>query len=141
MSVIPDSDFGNRVRARLRDEPVIWFTTVAADGTPQPNPVWFYWEEDDDAVLIYNANGAHRIAHVAARPRVSLNFDTEGHGENVVVLAGVAESAGDAPPNNDHDAYLAKYAGDIDRLGSNPEKFAQDYSVPMRVRITKVRGF
>ena len=34
----PQSPFGARVRERLRDENVIWFTTVGADGTPQPNP-------------------------------------------------------------------------------------------------------
>jgi PPOX class probable F420-dependent enzyme len=141
MSVIPDSDFGNRVRGRLRDEPLIWLTTTGADGTPQPNPVWFLWEEADDALLIYNANGAHRLEHVAARPRVSLNFNSDDHGGSVVVLAGAAELATDAPSNKDHDAYLAKYAERIERIGSNPEKFAQDYSVPMRIRITKVRGF
>ena len=40
MSVIPDNAFGDRVRRRLRDAELIWFTTTSADGTPQPNPVW-----------------------------------------------------------------------------------------------------
>jgi hypothetical protein len=42
-SVLPDpaTTFGKRVRRRLRDEPVSWFTTVGADGTPQPNPEAF----------------------------------------------------------------------------------------------------
>jgi PPOX class probable F420-dependent enzyme len=141
MSVIPDSDFGNRLRARLRDEPLIWLTTIGADGTPQPNPVWYLWEEDDDALLIYNANAAHRIAHVAARPQVALNFDADSDGGNVMVFAGTAEHAGDAPASKDHDDYLAKYAERIVGIGSNQEKFAQDYSVPLRIRITKVRGF
>jgi PPOX class probable F420-dependent enzyme len=141
MTVIPDSEFGNRVRGRLRDEPLIWLTTTGADGTPQPNPVWFLWEADDDAILIYNANAAHRLAHVAARPHVSLNFDADSDGGSVMVFAGLAEPAGDAPANSDHEAYLAKYADRIEGIGSNREKFAQDYSVPLRIRLTKVRGF
>jgi PPOX class probable F420-dependent enzyme len=141
MSVIPASEFGDRVRARLHSEPLIWLTTIGADGTPQPNPVWFLWEEDVESVLIYNANAAHRIAHVAARPTVSMNFNSDSDGGDVMVFAGVAEHAGDAPANNDHEAYLAKYAELIVEIGSDREKFAADYSVPLRIRITKVRGF
>lgn len=92
-------------------------------------------------MLIYNANRAHRIAHVAARPAVALNFNSDSDGDDVVVFAGVAERAGDVPANNDHEAYLAKYDEQIVGIGSNREKFAADYSVPLRIRITKVRGF
>jgi PPOX class probable F420-dependent enzyme len=137
---IPDSDFGQRVRQRLRDERLIWFTTTGADGTPQPNPVWFLWEEDRDSVLIYNATQARRIEHVAVRPRVSLNFQADKHGGDIVVITGVAEQALDAPANKDHAEYVAKYADGIKAIGSDPEKFARDYSVPLRVRFTKVRG-
>jgi PPOX class probable F420-dependent enzyme len=141
MTVIPNSDFGNRVRTRLREESLIWFTTVGADGTPQPNPVWFLWEEDTSTVLIYNATNAARLEHVAVRPRIALNFHANAGGGDVVVLTGVAEQALDAPPVDRHDAYLAKYAEGIKNLGSDAEKFARDYSVPLRIRITKVRGF
>jgi hypothetical protein len=40
----PETPFGEKVARRLRTEMVIWFTTVGADGTPQPNPVWFLAE-------------------------------------------------------------------------------------------------
>src|SRR3954453_942130 len=99
---IPDTEFGQRVRQRLRDERLIWFTTTSADGTPQPNPVWFLWEEDHDSVLIYNATQAKRIAHVAVRPRVSLNFQANEHGGDIVVITGIAKQALDAPANKDH---------------------------------------
>src|SRR6478609_6474665 len=49
MTVIPDTEFGARVRQRLQDETLIWFTTTSADGTPQPNPVWFLWEPDTES--------------------------------------------------------------------------------------------
>ena len=141
MSVIPDSDYGKRVRDRLDRETVVWFTTVSANGTPQPNPVWFLWEPDTESVLIYNATQARRIENVAVRPRVSLNFEADEHGGNVVVLTGVAEQALDAPPVTEHHEYLAKYADAIEGIGSDREKFARDYSVALRIRLTKVRGF
>jgi PPOX class probable F420-dependent enzyme len=141
MSVIPESAFGDRVRSRLRDREVIWFTTTSANETPQPNPVWFFWEEDNESVLIYNATRAHRVDHVAVRPRVSLHFDTDAHGDDVIVMTGVAEQASDVPPVTEHEDYLIKYRDGIGRIGSDPAKFAQDYSVPLRIRLTRVRGF
>ena len=141
MGVIPESKFGARVRERLRDSEIIWFTTTSANGTPQPNPVWFIWDDDDESVLIYNATRARRLEHVAMQPRVSLHFDTDEHANEVIVMAGVAEQAADAPPVTEHEAYLAKYRDGIERIGSHPEKFAEDYSVPLRIRPTKLRGF
>jgi PPOX class probable F420-dependent enzyme len=141
MGVIPESEFGDRVRERLRNSETIWFTTTSANGTPQPNPVWFLWDEEDESVLIYNATRARRLEHVAVRPRVSLHFDSDEHADEVIVLAGVAEQAADVPPVTEHEAYLAKYRDDIARIGSDPEKFAQDYSVPLRIRPVKLRGF
>jgi PPOX class probable F420-dependent enzyme len=141
MGVIPESAFGGRVRERLRRSETIWFTTTSANGTPQPNPVWFLWDDEDESVLIYNATRARRLEHVAVRPRVSLHFDSDEHANEVIVLAGVAEQAADVPPVTEHEAYLAKYRDDIERIGSSPEKFAQYYSVPLRIRPTKLRGF
>ena len=53
----PDTttDFGRRVERRLRDEYLVWLTTVRADGLPQPSPVWFLW--DGETVLIYSQPG------------------------------------------------------------------------------------
>jgi PPOX class probable F420-dependent enzyme len=140
MVAIPDSDFGTRARHRLQDEIVIWLTTTGADRTPQPNPVWFLWDEDADTVLIYNANDAKRLEHIAARPRVSLHFDGNGRGGDIVVLTGAAEQALDIPPVDQNETYLAKYADQIARM-SDPHTFAEKYSVPIRVRVTKLRGF
>jgi PPOX class probable F420-dependent enzyme len=141
MALVPDSDFGARVRTRLRDEIVIWLTTTGDDGTPQPNPVWFLWEPGSESMLVYNENGAKRLEHVAVRPRVSLNFDGNGRGGDIVVFTGTAEQALDAPSPDRHETYLAKYAADIERLGADAAGFAARYSVPLRIRLTRLRGF
>lgn len=142
ISVLPDptTPFGRRVADRLRDERVIWLTTVAADGTPQPNPVWFIPESDDE-ILIYNRHNANRLTHVRQRPRVTLHFDGDGQGGDIVVLNGDAELLSDRPPPHQHPAYLAKYQQAMIRVSGSPEAFGATYPTAIRVRLTRVRGF
>jgi PPOX class probable F420-dependent enzyme len=139
-SALPDAStpLGEKVRRRLRDEPVAWLTTVARDGTPQPNPVWFLWE--DDSILVYNRSGARRLAHVRERPAVSLNFDSGGGGD-IVVITGRAELAEGEPAPHQHPGYLAKYERAMSRVSGSPEAFGRAYPVPLRIRPVRFRGF
>ena len=66
----PATPFGERVARRLRDERLIWFTTVDAKGTPQPTPVWFLWDEATSTILVYSRADAKRLAHIQQNPRV-----------------------------------------------------------------------
>ena len=38
------TEFGARVARHLREEIVVWLTTVSPAGAPVPRPVWFLWE-------------------------------------------------------------------------------------------------
>ena len=38
------TEAGGRAERRLREEQIIWMTTVRSDGQPQSVPVWFFWE-------------------------------------------------------------------------------------------------
>ena len=140
MGVLPDSgnEFGQRVRDRLRDDVAIWLTTLGADGTPQPNPVWFLWT-DPDEVLIYNRPNAHRLTHIASRSRVSLNFDGD-EGGNIIVLTGRAELAPQSAAPHEHPEYLAKYGTRMAQVSGSPEAFSADYSVPLVVHVERIRG-
>ncbi len=139
---LPDEStpFGARVRERLRTETVVWLTTVGADGTPKPNPVWFLWDGADE-IIVYNRADANRLTHVEQRPRVSLNFDGNGRGGDVVVLTGDARIADDVPPSMQNEPYAAKYAEAAARVSGDVEKFAADYPVALRIKLTRVRGF
>ena len=97
-SALPHSStaFGERVRRRLREEQIISITTVDTDGTPQPNPVGFLFQ-DDNSILIYNMVTANRINHVVDRPRVALQFDGDGAGGHIVVFTATARRADDIP--------------------------------------------
>ncbi|MGH2484371.1 MAG: TIGR03667 family PPOX class F420-dependent oxidoreductase [Ktedonobacterales bacterium] len=139
-SVLPDptTPFGQRVAKRLRDDKRIWITSVSADGTPQPNPVWYLW--DGESFLIYTLANAARLAHIARNPHVALNFETADDGNDVIVFTGEARLAPDAPPADKHPAYMAKYQDAMTRVSKSVERFASIYSVALLVTPKKVRG-
>jgi hypothetical protein len=72
--------------------------------------------------------------------RVSLNLDGNGEGGDVVVVLGSAAVTDDLPANA-LPSYVEKYAAFIARNGWTPESFAAEYSVPLRITATRLRGF
>jgi PPOX class probable F420-dependent enzyme len=132
------TEFGARAARHLREDVVVWLTTVTPRGAPLPSPVWFLWE-GAESVLMYSQDGA-RVRNVGANPRVTLNFGGDGGGGDIVVLSGTAAVDPDAPPADRAVEYRAKYDGHISRIGMTPETFAQRYSVPLRIRLVGLRG-
>jgi PPOX class probable F420-dependent enzyme len=133
------TEFGARVARRLKSEIVVWLTTVQPNGTPQPSPVWFYW--DGSSVLIYSQPGKVKVKDIATNSRVALNFDSDSDGGDIVVIIGDAREDHTTPPANLVTEYLAKYKTHIAGIGMTPESFARDYSVPIRVTPARLRGF
>lgn len=91
-----DTEFGARVARQLREETVVWLTTVTPRGAPLPMPVWFLWD-GAESIVMYSQAGT-RIRNIQANPRVTLNFAGDGGGGDIVVLSGVAAVDDDAPP-------------------------------------------
>ena len=100
-------------------------------------PVWFVWD-GAESVSMYSQPGA-RIRNIEANERVSLNFSGDGRGGDIVVLSGVAAIDRDGAADQDS-GYLAKYHEHITRIGLTPETFAERYSVPVRIRLGRLRG-
>jgi PPOX class probable F420-dependent enzyme len=132
------TEFGARVARHLRQEIVVWMTTVKPAGEPVPMPVWFFWD-GDESVRMYSRRSP-RVRNVEANPHVSLNFAGDGRGGDVVVLSGRATADPDMPPADQDADYVAKYRDHIARIGMTPETFAQAYEVPVRIQLTRVRG-
>ncbi len=132
------TEFGARTAGHLRDEIVVWMTTVTPAGSPLPMPVWFLWD-GAESIVMYSMPGA-RVRNIEANPRVTMNFAGDGGGGDIVVLSGNAAIDHEAPPADQSDEYRAKYDEHITRIGMTPETFAQRYSVPVRIRFTRLRG-
>lgn len=134
------TEFGQRVLRRLESEVVVWLTTQGKDGTPEPSPVWFLRESDDE-VIIYSQPNKPKVRNIEARPVVALTFNSTPSGGDVVIFHGEARVDPDAPAAADHADYLAKYNASIKGLGMTVQQFSDEYSVPIRVRLTRLRGF
>ena len=133
------SQFGRHVNRRLREEKIIWLTTVDSENPPQPRPVWFQW--DRETVLIFSQQNKAKLRQISRNPRVSLNFNTNEDGGDVAVLIGEGKIL-DAPPDLSRvKTYLRKYREDIKDLGMSIEEFSHSYSVPILVTLQSMRGF
>ena len=102
------SEFGARAARHLREDRIVWLTTVGPAGNPLPSPVWFVWEEPD-TVRVFSLAGTARSRNLEANPRVSLNFAGTPDGGDIVVLSGRATVDPDAPPAHAVPAYVEKY--------------------------------
>lgn len=134
------SDFGRMVERHLRDQYVIWLTTVDSNLTPQPRPVWFIWE--DNAFLIFSQAKAHKVAHIRRNPNVALHFNTDETGDkHVIVFIGEAFIDIESPPAHDVPAYFEKYKAGIAGLPMTPEEFSGEYSSAIKIRPAELRGW
>jgi PPOX class probable F420-dependent enzyme len=133
-----ETGFGRRVAQHLREDRIAWMTTVSPSGAPVPRPVWFLWD-DDGSVLMYSQESP-RIRNIEANPNVSLNFDGDGNGGDIVVLNGTAAVERDAPPAHEVPDYVEKYTWGFESLGMSAAEFAASYSVPVRIRLARMSG-
>ncbi len=133
------TEFGVRAARHLREDVVVWLTTVGRSGAPSPNPVWFLWD-GAGVVRVWSLPTAARVGHVGPNPNVSLHFDGNGRGGDIVVLSGIARIDESGPAADAVPEYVAKYGEHISRIGHTPESFAARYSVPLVVTLTRLRG-
>ena len=131
------TEFGARAARHLREEIVVWMTTITPEGGPLPMPVWFVW--DGGEVVRMHSRRSARVRNIEANPHVSLNFSGDGRGGDIVVLSGTATAGAGAPADQDPE-YLDKYRDHIARIGMTPDTFAQRYEVPVRIELTRLRG-
>lgn len=124
-----------QVDKRLKEEVIIWFTTVTPRGAPVTNPVWFHWDGDD--IVVYSQPGSHRVHNLQLNPQVSLNLQgVDGLGSNVLIIQGEARLK---PGNKVIPAsYWDKYRKFMTTM--NEEQMIAEYSVEIRVKPIKIRA-
>jgi PPOX class probable F420-dependent enzyme len=125
--------------AEFDQENVGWLTTVSPGGQPQSSVVWFLHVGDD--LLIYSQGRAAKLNNLAANPKVALNLRGDAEGDRVATFEGTATIDRSPTPAHEDPRYLAKYEGEIVRLGWTPPQFAADYSVLIRLHIDRIRSW
>ena len=122
---------------RLRDELIVWLTTVSRQGQPRSSPVWFWW--DGEAFHLFSQPRKPKLRNISSNPRVSLHLEGGREGDDIVVFEGRARIVGEGEPATSLPEYVKKYGRLIASYGWTPESFAADYTVPIVVRPTRVR--
>ena len=122
---------------RLRDEKIAWLTTVRRDGQPQSSPVWFLWR--DGEVVVYSRPTTQKVRNVQANGKVAVHLRDIDEGEDIISIEGEATIDERYPSAAAIPAYVTKYRVMITDLGMEPNGFAKDYSVPIRIRPTRMR--
>jgi PPOX class probable F420-dependent enzyme len=133
------TEFGGRAARRLREGIIGWLTTVTPEGAPRPIPVWFLWD-GDRSILLYSRPDKRKLRNMEANPNVSLHLDSDGVEADIVVCWGQMRVSDDHP-SNEVPEYLEKYRGRIAALDWTPESFAADFSVPLRIEVTRIHGW
>lgn len=140
MGIDFSSEFGQKALKQLQDEHVVWLTTVgASSNTPQPNVIWFLYQDGD--VIMYTQPGYQRLKNIARNPRVSLNFNSPEDGEAMTIFTGTAEIDNNIKPVAQNPEYVEKYARWMELIDTTPEKMSAEYTVAIRIRLDKLRGW
>src|SRR5919108_3496823 len=122
---------------RIASDNVAWLTTVTDSGAPAPNPVWFVPDGGD--LLVFSAPNARKVHNIGRRPRVTLHFNSDADGGDVVVITGEATVTPDRPPSAVA-AYLDKYESAITgQIGTTVTEIDATYNTEIRIRPTRVR--
>lgn len=122
------------VSSRLESDHYGWLTTVAKSGQPVPRLVWFYFDGTD--VTVYTMPKAAKVAHIGARPQVSLNLDSDGNGAGIIAIGGTATVDAVDVDGREDGPYWAKYREDAANFGLT-EAIAE-YSTRLKITPTKV---
>jgi PPOX class probable F420-dependent enzyme len=138
--MLPDMDAHSLATARigrfLEREPVVWLSTVRADGRPHLVPTWFVW--DGQTVVIVSKPGAVKVANLRADPRAMLALGDADDDFDVGLLEATAEIATEPTPLVLPPGFAAKYGSRIEAMGLTVAQFARTYA--QVIRLTPVRA-
>lgn len=132
---------GRRLEAEaaLRHDPVVWLSSVQADGRPHLVPVWFHW--DGDRIVAFSKPNARKVENLRDQPSVMLAVGTPGPEFDVELIEATAELP-DAPAAALMPAGFAqKYRELLRRAGLTVQRFAEVYSQPIVLRPTRFLGY
>jgi len=132
--------FGAAVRDRLEEQKLAWLTTVDSAGTPQPNPVWFIW--DDGTIIVFSQPKQAKLANIRRSGRVALNLEATEDEEQITIFTGQAEILDQAAvPQEIYDRYAERYSEGIKRIKMTRAEYEAAYTVPIRITPEKLRGW
>ena len=134
------TEFGAKTARRVVEEKLAWLTTVDSKGMPQPNPVWFLW--DDGSFVIFSKPNQAKLANIARSGRVSFNLEATADEEQITIFTGRAELVDRSTLGGELlDRYAAKYAQGMITIELPREQYEVAYTAVIRFTPNKLRGW
>jgi PPOX class probable F420-dependent enzyme len=128
-----------RLESALRNDPVVWLSSVQQNGRPHVVPVWFHW--DGERIVAFSKPHARKIENLRGKPAVMLAVGTPGPDFEVELIEATAELP-DAPAASlIPTGFGAKYRDLLHRAGLTVQRFAEVYSQPIVLRPTRFLGY
>ncbi len=124
-------------RERLEHDIVAWLTTVAPDGRVQSSPISFL--RDGGSLYFYSQPNTPKVRNIGASPKVSFHLQSDPYGDRWLSIEGIAEIDPSIPPMDVNVPYRAKYEEPHAHWGLDFTNTARLFSVPIRIRPTRVR--
>jgi PPOX class probable F420-dependent enzyme len=123
----------------LRDDPVVWLSSVQRDGRPHLVPVWFHW--DGERIVAFSKPGARKVNNMRDEPRVMLAVGTPGPEFEVELIEATAELPDRPAAELIPEGFGAKYRELLRRAGLTVQRFAEVYSQPIVLKPTRFLGY
>jgi len=123
------------VEAALREDPVVWLSSVQPDGRPHLVPVWFHW--DGERIVAFSKPHARKVGNLRDKPSVMLAVGTPGPDFEVELIEALAEVPDAAAATLMPEGFGAKYRDLLRRAGLTVQRFAEIYSQPIVLRPTR----
>ena len=124
-------------RQHLDQDIVAWITTMAPDGRVQSSPISFLVEGGD--LIFYSQPGAPKVRNIEHSSRVAFHLQSDPYADHWLSIEGTARVDRTIPAMDRYERYLAKYAEPHAHWGLDFTDTAQDFSLPIRIRPTRVR--
>jgi PPOX class probable F420-dependent enzyme len=124
-----------RIGRLLRAEPVVWLSTVRADGRPHLVPVWFSW--DGERLVVASKPDAVKVRNLRVNPQVMVALG-EAEDDFDVGLFEAEAVLPDAPSAAlISEAHFEKYAHQLAEIGVSREEYLATYSQPIVITPTR----
>jgi PPOX class probable F420-dependent enzyme len=96
----------------LLDRPLFaHFATVASDGSPRVNPMWFLWDNDAGVIKLTHTNQRHNFRYLQKNPQVALSIVDPDDQYRYIQLRGVVENVEADPSGAFYQKLQQRYRG------------------------------
>lgn len=87
------------------------FATLASDGSPRVNPMWFLWDQASGLVKLTHTRARHNFRNLQREPRVALSIIDPDNGYRYLQVRGTLERVENDPTGVFYQVLQQRYRG------------------------------